>query len=134
MYEWDFYDNLPNYHPIADANNLSDGFYAARKGSHWKAQIQRFRWNELSEIRKLQIELDNYANDRPDSYELSKYSEFTVNENELGVVKVGEENILCNATPPEYFSLKSKERPGHACSQLAAPVLLNPLNTAFSAS
>ena len=80
MYEWDFYDNLPNYHPIADANNLSDGFYAARKGSHWKAQIQRFRWNEMSEIRKLQIELDNLEKNREGAYKLSEYSRFEVNE------------------------------------------------------
>lgn len=34
----------------------------------------------MSEIRKLQIELDNFEHDRPNPYKLSRYSEFTVNE------------------------------------------------------
>lgn len=80
MYEWDYYDSLPIYHPIADANNLSDGFYAARKGSHWKAQIQRFRWDELSEIRKLQLELNAFEKNLPGAYKLSSYSRFEVTE------------------------------------------------------
>lgn len=80
MYNWDTYDDLPEYHPIADANNLYEGYKAARKGSHWKTEVQRFRWNWSVEIRKLQIELDNYQHDRPNSYQLMDYSRFEVRE------------------------------------------------------
>jgi len=80
MYNWDFYSSLPEYHPIADANNLYDGFVAARKGSHWKSEVQRFRWNYPDEIRKLQIELVNYRRGLPNSYQLMPYSKFEVYE------------------------------------------------------
>ena len=80
MYDWDYFENVPEYHPIADANNLLEAFRKARKGSHWKAQVQRFRWNLLLEIRKLQIELDHYMKDELGAYELSPYSKFLVNE------------------------------------------------------
>ena len=54
MYEWNYFDENEEAHPMTDVNNLYDGFRAARKGSHWKAQVQRFRWNALKEIGKLQ--------------------------------------------------------------------------------
>ena len=74
MNNWDYFDNIPEYHPMADANNLYDAFAKARKGSHWKYQVQKFRWNVLSEIRKLQNELLD------GSYKLLPYSYFTVHE------------------------------------------------------
>ena len=86
MYNWDYFENLSDYHPIADANNLCDAFWKARKGSHWKASVQRFRWDLLEQIRKLQIELNNFQNKRNNthshshSYKLSPYSKFMVNE------------------------------------------------------
>lgn len=78
--EWGYFDSIPQYHPIADANNLYEAFKAARKGSHWKTQVQRFRWNIGTELCKLQNELDNTYHGRPNEYELSKYSKFIVNE------------------------------------------------------
>lgn len=80
MYDWDFFEDIPAYHPIADANNLYDSFQKARKGSHWKGKVQKFRWNLMLEIRRLQIELDNLQHGRSDSYELSPYSRFIVHE------------------------------------------------------
>lgn len=80
MIDWDYFDEIPEYHPIADANNLYDAFKSSRKGSHWKAQIQRFRWNLFSEIYKLQTELDNLQHGRENAYRLSEYSLFLVNE------------------------------------------------------
>ena len=81
MNNWDYFDSLPDYHPLADANNLYDAFKSARKGSHWKAQVQRFRWDVGIEIRKLQKELDNsFRGIREGAYKLSPYSKFFVNE------------------------------------------------------
>jgi hypothetical protein len=80
MINWDFFDNLPEYHPITDADNLYDGFKAARKGSHWKGQVQSFRWNALREIGKLQRELVAFQHDKEGAYQLSEYSRFLVNE------------------------------------------------------
>lgn len=80
MYNWDFYEDLPEYHPIADANNLYDSFWKSRKGSQWKASVQRFRWDLLDQIGLLQIELDNLYNGRDNAYKLSTYSNFMVNE------------------------------------------------------
>lgn len=80
MTDWNYFDDIQQYHPIADANNLYDGFIASRRGSHWKESVQKFRWNLLSEIRKLQIELDDLQNNRPNGYKLSPYLKFTVNE------------------------------------------------------
>lgn len=80
MYEWNYFDENEEAHPMTDANNLYDGFRAARKGSHWKAQVQRFRWNALKEIGKLQDELDATLHGSDRGYQLSPYSRFTVNE------------------------------------------------------
>lgn len=78
MYGWDFFEEIQDYHPIEDANNLCDGFWKSRKGSHWKASVQRFRWELLEQIRKLQIELYNYHHGLPGAYKLSPYSMFMV--------------------------------------------------------
>ena len=80
MNNWDYFDSVPQYHPIADADNLYDAFKAARKGSHWKTQVQRFRWNIGTELYKLQQELDNLYHGRQNGYSLSPYSKFIVNE------------------------------------------------------
>lgn len=78
--EWNYFDEVPQYHPIVDANNLYDAFYKSRKGSHWKAQVQRYRWDVLGKTRKLQKELENFQYRKPGDYDLSPYSEFFVNE------------------------------------------------------
>lgn len=80
MTDWNYFDDIQQYHPIADANNLYDGFIASRRGSHWKESVQKFRWNILGEIRKLQVELDNLQHGKPNGYKLSPYLKFTVNE------------------------------------------------------
>lgn len=80
MTNWDYFGDLPEHHPIADADNLYDAFKAARKGSHWKGQVQSFRWNVLREIGKLQNELELYRKDEEGGYQLSEYSRFLVME------------------------------------------------------
>ena len=80
MYEWNYFNEEEERHPLTDANVLYDAFVAARKGSHWKTQVQRFRWNALREIGKLQDELTAMWKGEPGAYELSPYSRFEVNE------------------------------------------------------
>lgn len=80
MYDWDFFDDMPEYHPIADANNLFDGFAAVRKGSGWKVEVQRLRWNWSVEIGKLQNELIAFQHDEPGGYKLMPYSKFELYE------------------------------------------------------
>lgn len=78
MTEWDFFDNQQEYHPIIDADNLYEGFKAARKGSSWKGQVQSFRWNALEEIGKLQKELLLFYQNKPGGYQPREYSKFMV--------------------------------------------------------
>ena len=78
MTDWDFFEDLPDLHPITDADHLYDGFRAARKGSHWKGQVQSFRWNALREIGKLQNELLRMQRNEDGGYELQEYSRFMV--------------------------------------------------------
>lgn len=82
MYEWTYFEDESRFtfHPIADADNLYDAFQKARKGSHWKGQVQRFRWDTLLYIRRLQKELDALEKGKDGAYELSPYSRFLVNE------------------------------------------------------
>lgn len=80
MTNWDYFEDIPEYHPIADANNLYDAFQKSRKGSHWKYSVQKFRWDEMSNIRKLQIELDKLYKGEEGGYSLEPYSKFLVNE------------------------------------------------------
>lgn len=79
MYDWNFFD-IPESHPISDANNLYEGFVAARKGSSWKTEVQRFRWNWSSEILKLQKELIAFQKGEPNGYTLQPYSKFEISE------------------------------------------------------
>ena len=78
MYNWDFFENITDYHPIIDANNLYDGFIASRRGSRWKERVQDFRWHCLREINKLQQELIAFQYNKKGAYHLSSYSRFTV--------------------------------------------------------
>lgn len=74
MYDWNYFDDMPVHHIISDANSLYMAYKAAKKGSSWKTQVQRFEWNCLSEIRMLQKELES------NTYVTSRYTEFFVNE------------------------------------------------------
>ena len=61
MNDWDYFDDIPEYHPIADANNLYDAFYKARKGSHWKNFKKEHNhrvWcrNDINRMEKRKIE------------------------------------------------------------------------------
>lgn len=76
MYNWDFYEDLPEFHPITDANNLYDGFQAVHKGSGWKLEVQRMRWNLSHVLLQLQKELIALQYDLPGAYKLQPYSLF----------------------------------------------------------
>ena len=52
--------------PIYDANNLYTGALAAKKGSSWKPEVQKFMWNWLLNITDLQHDLiDRTYTDSP---------------------------------------------------------------------
>lgn len=104
---------------LTDANLLYEGFRRSRKGSAWKAQVQQFEMNFLSEIADLQQEL------RDGSYTLSKPTVFTIQERGKTRVITGEnirdrtvkhvlcDNILLPAIRPKLIhdngaSLKGK--------------------------
>lgn len=80
MYNWDFYADMEEFHPIADANNLYDGYKNSAKSGKWKKEVQRFRWNLTEELYKLQSELVNFINETDNAYTLSSYSKFEVHE------------------------------------------------------
>ena len=80
MYEWNYFNEDEERHPLTDANILYDAFIASRRGSHWKTQVQRFRWYAPGEIGKLQDELTAMLNGEEGAYQLSKYSRFSVAE------------------------------------------------------
>lgn len=77
-YDWNYFDSLPEHHIISDANSLYAAYKAAKKGSAWKPQVQRFEWDALSEIRQIQEELEMLGEDG--GYRTSPYTEFFVNE------------------------------------------------------
>ena len=79
MYDWNFYESIEEVHPIADADNLYKAFEKVRKGSGWKLEVQRFRWNLADEVLKLQKELESFRLTGK-GYELQEYSRFTVSE------------------------------------------------------
>ena len=80
MYNWNYFNDKIVHHPLTDCNNLFNAFHEARKGSHWKNQVQKFRWNKLSELKKLQDELNNFKDSKPHAYKTSSISEFFVQE------------------------------------------------------
>lgn len=80
MYTWDFYEEEPELHPITDANNLYTSLLAVKKGSGWKCEVQRIRWNWASELGKLQKELIAMEHDQPGAYEPMPYSTFELTE------------------------------------------------------
>lgn len=73
-----------SYQPdrIADANNLYDGWLAAKKNSDWKPKVQIFEMDWLSNIAKLQKEIDNRT------YRPQKPTRFVIRER-------GKERYIC---------------------------------------
>lgn len=59
---------------IADANVLSESFKKSKRGTQWKASVQKFEHKELCYIRELQQGIRN------DSYVQKPINEFTLNE------------------------------------------------------
>lgn len=80
MNNWDYFDSVPEYHPIADADNLYEAYKASRKGSQWKTQVQRFRWNIGTELYRLQQELEDLYRGREEAYKPMPYARFLVSE------------------------------------------------------
>ena len=80
MYTWDFYDDMPELHPITDADNLFDSLMEVKKVSGWKMEVQRIRWNWAEELGKLQKELIAMQYDQPGAYKPLPYSTFELTE------------------------------------------------------
>lgn len=79
-YEWDALGELTAHNLIADANNLYDSMMLARKGTAWKASVQKFYWNSLERITALQAGLDALEAGRVGAYEPTDGAEFFANE------------------------------------------------------
>lgn len=80
MTNWDFFDNIPEYHTLSDANWLQDGYLKSKKSSPWKASTQQFNWHHLVQITKLQNELEAFRLHQPGAYKTLPGSEFTIHE------------------------------------------------------
>ena len=68
------YENCSYQRDIFDANALYDAYIRAKKNSDWKSQVQKFEMNFLSEISRIQKELED------GSYKFLPTSEFIINE------------------------------------------------------
>lgn len=79
-YEWDALGKLKTHNPLSDANNLYTSMMLARKGTSWKASVQKFYWNNLSRLAALQRGLDALEKGDEGAYEPSDGAEFFANE------------------------------------------------------
>lgn len=79
-YQWDALGELAAHNLIADANNLYASMMLARKGTAWKASVQKFYWNSLERISALQAGLDALEAGREGAYEPTDGAEFFANE------------------------------------------------------
>ena len=68
------YESCGYRHEISDLNVLYEAFQRAKKGSDWKPQVQRFEVNLLSELAKLQRELNSRT------FALSSLNKFVLRE------------------------------------------------------
>lgn len=69
-----FMDTNTENNPLTDANRLRAAFLNARRGSSWKAQVQRFQINWLMSIFELKRELED------GTYRLTPSAPFVLNE------------------------------------------------------
>ena len=79
-YEWDALGELKTHNPISDADNLYDSMMLARKGTSWKASVQKFYWESLHRISVLQHGLDALEEGRDGAFEPKDGAEFFANE------------------------------------------------------
>jgi DNA-binding transcriptional regulator YhcF (GntR family) len=68
------YENCSYKREIFNSNNLYDSFIKAKRGSDWKPQVQKYEMSFLSELAKLQKELEEKT------FKLLPSSEFILNE------------------------------------------------------
>jgi hypothetical protein len=68
------YESRGYQREIFDGNALYEAYKKAKKGSDWKPQVQKFEMNYLTELSKMQKELEGKA------YEFLPSTEFTINE------------------------------------------------------
>lgn len=68
------YDLSSEQHDILDANNLYEAWLDAKRGSDWKAKVQMFEMDWLSQIADLQAEISNR------NYKPRKPTEFYIHE------------------------------------------------------
>lgn len=80
LYEWDTLGELQAHDPISDANNLDDSMILARKGTAWKPSVQRFCWESVSRLGRIQRALDALERGDKGAYIPQNGPEFFANE------------------------------------------------------
>ena len=80
MFNWDFVDSVPTYHPICDGNNLQLSYKASKQGSDWKKPVQLYEWDWMGQLAILQRSLENLRLHLPNAYKTHLGHEFTIHE------------------------------------------------------
>ena len=79
-YQWDCLGNVRQHNAISDANHLYASMMAARKGTAWKGSVQRFCWQWMKEITRLQQQLDALESGENNAYQPKDGPQFFANE------------------------------------------------------
>lgn len=79
-YQWDLLGDVPEHNTISNANHLYASMLAARKGTAWKGSVQRFCWDWMKEISRLQQELDALESGGNNAYQPKDGPQFFANE------------------------------------------------------
>ena len=79
-YQWDTLGEVRKHNAISDANHLYASMMEARKGTAWKGSVQRFCWDWMKEITRLQQELDALEAGGKNAYQPKDGVQFFANE------------------------------------------------------
>lgn len=79
-YQWNLLGEVRQHDAISDANHLYAAMLAARKGTAWKGSVQRFCWEWMKEITRLQQELDALVIGGNNAYQPKDGPQFFANE------------------------------------------------------
>lgn len=79
-YQWDGLGELQEHNTVSDANHLYASMLEARKGTAWKGSVQRFCWEWMKEITRLQQQLDALESGGVNAYQPKDGPQFFSNE------------------------------------------------------
>lgn len=79
-YQWDTLEPPSEHNIIADAETLYQAMKDARRGTGWKTSVQKFCWNYLQRISKLQRALDALERGTEGAWEPGEGYDFLLNE------------------------------------------------------